>query len=966
MPVVPAQIRKRNGKIVPFEKDKIITAVQKAFFAAMGDAHESEARRITDAVLIEIDKTVAALGADFVPGVEDVQDLVEFSIMEEGFYDVAKTYIIYRFERARVRDHEQEKVRERIEQRELLVQKADGRTELFSIEKVRKVINRAAEGIAGDIDVDALVLQLESEVYDGIASRDIAQALVLVARSFIERDPAYSTLAARLLLQTIVYRDAVRYASDASATFDEQYRSAFVANVERSVELGLLDERMLGFNLAALAGNLKLERDDLLRYLGAQTLTDRYFIRDKKGAGHHRFLETPQMLWMRVAMGLALNEDRKEERALEFYEALSSLRFVNSTPTLFFAGTPHPQLSSCYLSVVGDSLESIYKRYADNAQLSKWAGGIGDSWTRVRATGARILSSGIESNGVVTFLKIQDSSTIAINRSGRRRGATCVYLETWHLDIEDFLELRKNTGDDRRRTHDLNTANWIPDLFMKRVRDDSTWTLFSPDEVPDLHETYGSDFAKRYEEYERAADRGEIRMWKRVRARDLWKKMLTQLFETGHPWITFKDPSNIRSPQDHVGVVHSSNLCTEITLNTIPDEETAVCNLGSVNLARHIRDGALDRGLIGKTVTTAMRMLDNVVDLNFYPMKETRTSNMRHRPIGLGVMGFQDALFMQSIAFDSDACVTFADESMELVSYYAILASSQLAKERGAYQSYPGSKWDHGIFPVDTLDLLEQERGEKVLVDRTSRLDWTPVRESVRQHGMRNSNTMALAPTATIANIAGCFPTIEPIYKNIYVKSNISGTFIVVNEYLVEDLKREGLWNDEMLELIKGQEGNLTRISSIPQRIREKHKEVFAIDSQWLIRGAAHRGKWIDQSQSLNVFYAGTSGKDLSDVYFYAWKAGLKTTYYLRTLGVSSIEQSTVSLEKQLRLDQKREAAREAVAEIKETVAVVTQEKTKPLPSVIAPAPVTVPTPTSSSGSPKLCNIDDPDCEACQ
>jgi len=954
MPLAPVQIRKRNGKIVPFDQDKIITAVKKAFFAATGDSHEKEAIHVNDLVVAEIQKNLELFGADFVPGVEDVQDLVEFSVMEMGFYDVAKTYIIYRFEHARVREREKEKVKERIEHRELLVRKSDGSTELFSIEKIRKILKRASEDIVDDIDIDALIVQLQSEVYDGITSRDIAHSLVLVTRSFIERDPAYSTLAARLLLQTIVYKDSISYSSK-SGSFEQQYKSAFVANMKESIKLGFIDEKMLGFDLDKLASSLKPERDDLLKYLGVQTLCDRYFVRDKKSSEYERYLESPQMMWMRVAMGLSLNESNKEERAIEFYEALSSLRFINSTPTLFHAGTPYPQLSSCYLSVVDDSLESIYKRYADNAQLAKWAGGVGDSWTKVRSTGSLVSSSGIESNGVITFLKIQDSSTIAINRSGRRRGATCVYLETWHLDIEDFLELRKNTGDERRRTHDLNTANWIPDLFMKRVRDDKEWTLFSPNDVEDLHETYGSEFEKRYEEYERACDRGDIRLFKRLAARELWKKMLTQLFETGHPWITFKDPSNIRSPQDHVGVIHSSNLCTEIMLNTIPDEETAVCNLGSVNLAKHMQGEKLDRDLIKQTVTTAMRMLDNVIDLNFYPTKETRTSNMRHRPVGLGIMGFQDALFMHGIAFDSDECVAFADESMELISYHTILSSSDLARERGAYQSYRGSKWDRGIFPVDTIDLLEKERGEAIQVDRVSRLDWTPVRESVKKYGMRNSNTMALAPTATISNIAGCFPTIEPIYKNIYVKSNISGTFIVVNSYLVEDLKKEGLWNDEMLELIKGQEGNLERISSIPQWIREKHKEVFAIDSQWLVKAAAHRGKWIDQSQSLNIFYSGLSGKDLSDIYMYAWKSGLKTTYYLRTLGASNVEQSTVSLEKQVRLDLKKVAAREAVAEIKEAV-IVAQEKTQPLPHASV---------TTTSDA-KLCKIDDPDCEACQ
>lgn len=980
---LPEQIRKRNGHVVSFDTGKITTAIQRAFFAVTGDAHDADARKITTRTLDEVSARMNEL-EDYVPGVEEVQDFVELAIMEAGFYDVAKAYIVYRFEHEKVREQKKEETVERIERSELIVHKRDGRTELFSTSKLRKTLERAARGLHDVIDVDGLVEQVRREVYDGITTPEIAQVLVLNARAFIERDPAYAQLASRLLLDTIVYKDTIGY-QEGAESFEAQYRQAFIDNIKEAVQLELLDERMLNFDLERLADELILEQDDLLRYLGTQTLYDRYFLRDTKTAKTPRVLEAPQMLWMRVAMGLALNEDKKEDRAVSFYRAVSSLRFVPSTPTLFHAGTRHPQLSSCYLSVVGDSLESIFKRYDDNAQLSKHAGGIGDSWTKVRATGARVSSTGITSNGVVPFLKIQDSTTVAINRSGRRRGATAVYLETWHYDIEEFIELRKNTGDDRRRTHDLNTANWIPDLFMKRVREDREWTLFSPDEVPDLHETYGKDFENRYETYEQKAERGEIELFKKVRARDLWKKMLTQLFETGHPWITFKDPSNIRSPQDHAGVVHSSNLCTEITLNTKPDEETAVCNLGSVNLARHMNGATFDRDLIADTVHTAMRMLDNVIDLNFYPTKEAQASNIRHRPVGLGVMGFQDALFMQGIQFDSEDCVRFADESMELVSYHTILASSELAKERGTYQSYKGSKWERGIFPVDTVALLEAERGEQIRIDQTSSLDWMPVREHVARYGMRNSNTMAIAPTATIANIAGCFPTIEPIYKNIYTKANISGTFIVINQYLIEDLKKEGLWNEEMLELIKGQEGDLSNISQIPQRIRDKHKEVFAIDQKWLIKAAAHRGKWMDQSQSLNVFYSGLSGKDLSDIYFYAWDAGLKTTYYLRTLGASGIEQSTVALEKQsANTTQKQQQAVEAVSTIKESVAEAE--------TVVeaAEASVSIANPLKSTGvvrdnaveveeetkvvtksiskdeEVKLCRLDDPDCEACQ
>jgi ribonucleoside-diphosphate reductase alpha chain len=578
---------------------------------------------------------------------------------------------------------------------------------------------------------------------------------------------------------------------------------------------------------------------------------------------------------------------------LEFYNIMSTLRFIPSTPTLFHAGTPHPQLSSCYLNVVEDDLKHIFKVYSDNAMLSKWAGGIGTSWSKLRGTGALIKTAGIYSQGTIPFLKIANDVTVAINRSGRRRGATCVYMENWHIDFEDFLELRKNTGDERRRTHDMNTAAWVSDLFMKRVREDGQWTLFSPDETPELTETYGKQFEKLYEQYEEMADRGELTLTKRIKARDLWKRMLGMLYETGHPWVTFKDPANIRSPQDHVGVVHNSNLCTEITLNTSKDE-TAVCNLGSVNYARHITDKKFDEEKIKETVTTAMRMLDNVIDLNFYPTIEARNSNMKHRPVGLGIMGFQDALYMLDIPFGSEDCVSFADRSMEVISYYAILGSTELARERGAYESFKGSKWDRGIFPVDTIQLLEEERGIATGIDHAERMDWSVVRNAVKQYGMRNSNTMAVAPTATISNIAGSIPGNEPIYKNIYVKSNISGDFIVVNTYLIEDLKRLGIWNAHMLEMLKYHDGSVADIDEVPQEIKSKYKETFEIDMRWLIRAAAMRGKWIDQSQSLNIFYKGSSGKEVSELYQYAWELGVKTTYYLRTLAATQVEKSTV------------------------------------------------------------------------
>ncbi|MCK4774691.1 MAG: ribonucleoside-diphosphate reductase subunit alpha, partial [Candidatus Krumholzibacteria bacterium] len=656
------------------------------------------------------------------------------------------------------------------------------------------------------------------------------------------------------------------------------------------VEAGRLDPRLLKYDLDKLAGELRPEHDRLFTYLGAQVLHDRYFLKNIE----QEILETPQYFWMRVAMGLALAESEDREGwALRFYDILSSLHYVPSTPTLFHSGTTHAQMSSCYLTTVNDDLAHILKSIGDNAQLSKWSGGLGNDWSNIRGTGALIKSTNVGSQGVIPFLKIVDATTAAINRSGKRRGATCVYLEAWHYDFEDFLELRKNTGDERRRTHDTNTASWIPDLFMKRIAEDKEWTLFSPDETPDLHGTYGSDFEERYRAYERMADKGDIRLFRKVRAVDLWRKMITMLFETGHPWITFKDPCNIRSPQDHAGVVHSSNLCTEITLNTSSDE-TAVCNLGSVNLARHVEDGEIAFDRLKYTVETAIRMLDNVIDLNFYPTTEAQNANMRHRPIGLGVMGLQDALYSVEIPFDSDEAVELSDRIQEFVSYHAIFTSSRLAAHKGRYGSYEGSKWDRGIFPYDTVALLESERGASTGVDKRSTMDWAPVRESVRNHGMRNSNCMAIAPTATIANIAGCIPSVEPIYKNMYVKSNFSGEFTIINRYLVDDLKAIDLWDEGMMEKLKYHDGSVQNVTEMSSELRAKYKEVFEIDPVWVVRHAAHRGKWIDQSQSINIFTASTSGKRISHIYTTAWQMGLKTTYYLRTMGASSIEKSTL------------------------------------------------------------------------
>lgn len=938
-------IKKRNGRTVPFNRRKIQIAMEKAARAINPEADVRPFALIVDHVVryIEIECR------NNLPEVEKVQDLVERTLMEHGHYDEAKAYILYRAERAKERENQVEVAETQIS---LNVIDELGEGKIITDSELYARFERAAEGLE-DIDFELLVSRCRQELYDGMKSDELNKAMVLTARSLIERDPNYSKLAARIGLSSL-YREAVGV--EGGEDLDKKYREGFIKNLKFSVEQGRLVKDMLGFDLKQLAEAIKPERDKELEYLGYETLYDRYFLVEEAGT---RRLETPQAFWMRVAMGVALNEKNKEKRAIEFYDVMSQMEYVPSSPTLFHAGTKRPQMSSCYLNTVEDKLEHIFKVYGDNAQLSKYAGGIGSDWTNIRATGAWIGDTNITSQGVIPFLRIANDVTVAINRSGRRRGATAAYLETWHLDVEDFLDLRRNTGDERRRTHDMNTANWIPDLFMKRVNENGRWTLFSPEEVPDLHHTFGKNFEKRYLKYEDKAAQGKIKLFKEVAARDLWRKMITMLFETGHPWITFKDPSNIRSPQDHVGVVHNSNLCTEITLNT-SNQETAVCNLGSVNLSRHMKDGKLNLEKIERSVNTAMRMLDNVIDLNYYPTIEAKNSNLKHRPVGLGIMGFQDALYQADIEFDSDEAVRFADQSMELIAYNAILGSAMLAKERGKYESFEGSKWSRGILPVDTLDLLEQERGMPIGVMRTSSIDWAPVRRAIKKYGMRNSNTMAIAPTATISNITGCFPSIEPIYKNLYVKSNISGNFTVVNSYLVQELKNLGLWNQTVLEEIKQHDGSIAEVSTIPPRIRAKFKEVFDIDTEWLIKAAAYRGKWIDQSQSLNIFFKGSSGKRLADIYMLAWHMGLKTTYYLRTLAASSIEKSTVDLV----------ASREPIVEAKSISepppalaepTVVEIQPTQSLASATA-----IETVESSEGGPKLCLINDPDCEACQ
>ena len=924
------KVIKRTGQVVGFDRERIATAISKAV-RATGEPHVTAVLgngRLHD-LLTDVTTELDDRFVDLYPNVENIQDIVEKHLVKHGLYEVAKRYILYRAEHQKAREERKNRVAERSLLGKLTVVKRDGRAVLFDISEIQEAIQECAHGFDGEIDPDLIARETVRNVFDGISTADIDRAVLMAASSFIERDPAYAKVAARLFMRRI-YREVIGVAR----SHEDGYRQAFVRGIRRGVEQGRFDERLLEFNLGRLADALDTARDDLLNFMGVQTLHERYFAR----AGD-ALLETPQAFWMRVAMGLALQEDDCNERAVSFYQVMSTLRFVPSTPTLFHSGTTHPQLSSCFLTTVEDDLEHIFKSLADNAQLSKWSGGLGNDWSSIRGTGAHIRSTNVESQGVIPFLKIASDVTLAINRSGKRRGATCAYLETWHLDIEDFLDLRRNTGDERRRTHDMNTANWIPDLFMKRVAQDGDWTLFSPDETPDLHDLYGQAFEKRYLEYERKARAGLLARTGTVSALKLWRKMLSMLFETGHPWITFKDPSNIRSPQDHAGVVHSSNLCTEITLNT-SREETAVCNLGSVNLEKHVVDGALQAQTLAATVQTAMRMLDNVIDVCFYPTPEARASNLRHRPVGLGVMGFADALFKLDIPFASREAIAFADRSMELVAHSAVLGSSRLAAERGAYSSYRGSKWDRGLLPQDTLDLLEQERGQRIEVPRGGELDWEPVRAHVREHGMRNSNTMAIAPTATISTISGCFPSIEPIYQNVYVKSNISGEFTVANPYLVSDLKQAGLWDRHLFEELKFHDGSVQAIHAIPERLRAKYRTAFEVDPLHCLRMTAVRGKWIDQSQSHNVFMRGTSGQALSEIYRTAWQLGLKTTYYLRTLAASQVEKSTLG--SRYGFTQKRANGASAA---------------EPAP---APAPA-----DPQPGRSDACDLDE-DCEACQ
>lgn len=820
------------------------------------------------------------------------------------------------------------------------VVKRNGGTEYFDQEKILKAIARASKGFEQDIDTALILKELHRIIYDGVLTKDLSRALIMASTSFIEKDPAYNLLSARLFLGHMYKEVSGKELSVGDAQV--MYRAQFLNAIKKGIELKHLDPRLEEFDLETLALALNPERDNLFKYIGLQTLYERYFLKDERG-----IYELPQIFWMRVAMGLCLNEKDKTKYTLEFYNLLSTLRFVSSTPTLFHAATLHPQLSSCYLTYVEDDLDVIFKCLKDNANMSKWSGGVANSWTSLRGTGSMIRSIKMNSQGIVPFLKLANDVVAAIYRSGSRRGATVAYLEVWHYDIEDFLDLKRNTGDERRRTHDMNTAAWVPDLFMKRVLANEDWTLFSPDDARDLHHIYGRAFEQRYLEYEQKVASGELKLYKKIPAQQLWRKMLSRLFETGHPWITFKDPCNVRSPQDHVGVVHSSNLCTEITLNT-SQEETAVCNLGSINFAKHMKDGQLDKELLAQTVKTAVRMLDNVIDINFYPTAEGKFSNLKHRPLGLGIMGLQNALFEMNLPFEDQKTLAFCDTSMEFISYHAIMASSELAKEHGAYASFKGSKWDRGLFPIDTIDLLEQERGMPIEQSRTSTMDWAPVREHVKKYGLRNSNIMAIAPTATISNIAGSFPCIEPQFKNIYVKANMSGEFTIVNEHLVEDLKKLGLWSQDMLDTIKYFDGSIQNIPQIPQHLKDKYKEAFEIDPLWLLKLTSVRGKWIDQSQSHNVFMKGVSGKMLNDIYINSWKLGLKTNYYLRTLGASQIEKSTL------------DAKKFGFTQIREYSTVEAK------PAATAAEAYRASTDVVQEENVAACRIDNPECESCQ
>ncbi|AHG39972.1 ribonucleotide-diphosphate reductase subunit alpha [Pseudomonas syringae CC1557] len=942
----PGQLRviKRNGTVVPYTDDKITVAITKAFLAVEG-GNAAASSRIHDTVARLTEQVSATFKRRMPSGgtihIEEIQDQVELALMRAGEQKVARDYVIYRDSRAKERAGRA--TEEHVQAHpSIRITLADGSFAPLDMGRLNTIVTEACEGLA---EVDANLIQTETlkNLYDGVALKDVNTALVMTARTLVEREPNYSFVTARLLMDTLRAEGLGFLGVAESATHHEMadlYAKALPAYVATGIKFELLNPVLAEFDLEKLGKAINHERDQQFTYLGLQTLYDRYFIH-KDGV---RF-ELPQIFFMRVAMGLAIEEKAREDRAIEFYNLLSSFDYMSSTPTLFNAGTLRPQLSSCYLTTVPDDLSGIYHAIHDNAMLSKFAGGLGNDWTPVRALGSYIKGTNGKSQGVVPFLKVVNDTAVAVNQGGKRKGAVCAYLETWHMDIEEFIELRKNTGDDRRRTHDMNTANWIPDLFMKRVFDDGPWTLFSPSEVPDLHDLTGKAFQERYEYYEALTEYpGKVKLFKTIQAKDLWRKMLSMLFETGHPWLTFKDPCNLRSPQQHVGVVHSSNLCTEITLNTNKDE-IAVCNLGSINLPNHIVDGKLDTDKLKRTVDVAVRMLDNVIDINYYSVPQAKNSNLRHRPVGLGIMGFQDALYLQHIPYGSDAAVQFADTSMEAVSYYAIQASCDLADERGAYETFQGSLWSKGILPLDSQQILIEQRGEKYIsVDLKETLDWAPVRARV-QKGIRNSNIMAIAPTATIANITGVSQSIEPTYQNLYVKSNLSGEFTVINPYLVRDLKARGLWDSVMINDLKYYDGSVQQIERIPQELKELYATAFEVDTKWIVDAASRRQKWIDQAQSLNLYIAGASGKKLDVTYRMAWYRGLKTTYYLRALAATSTEKSTVNTGKLNAVSSGGHGPDDS--------AITAPRPTEAAPA--GPAPV-----------PKACAIDEPDCEACQ
>ena len=927
-------VRKRDGRVLTFEPALITKAIQKAFCAEhkFSEINQLDAEQllvadsITELVVSEVKEEALT---DKGVTVEHIQDVVERQLMKQEYFSVARRYILYRAEHNKIRQLRAEERMDSTDPFPGTMVNRGGQLENLDFDRLRSQVDSACAGLDQSCSSGELLEEVEKQFFNGITPREIGRSMVLAARARIEKDPEYDTVAGRLVLN-IIYRESLGK-SVASGDLKVLYHEKFVEFIQTGIDAQRISPELATFDLTELADAIDSERDALFPYLGLQTIYDRYLLH----IDGRRF-EAPQYFWMRVAMGLAIQEENKTARAIEFYNILSTFRFTSATPTLFNSGTLHPQLSSCYLSTVTDNLDSIFKAIGDNAKLSKWAGGLGNDWTNIRATNSHIKGTNGQSQGVIPFLKVVSDTAVAVNQGGKRKGAVCSYLESWHLDVEEFLDLRKNTGDERRRTHDMHTANWIPDLFMKRVTDKKDWTLFSPDETPDLHDLYGKAFEERYEQYEEMAAEGKIKLTRTIPAVDLWRKMLTRVFETGHPWITFKDPSNIRSPQDHSGVVHSSNLCTEILLNTSADE-TAVCNLGSINMLNHITDEKLDLEKLEATVNTAVRMLDNVIDINFYPTDEAKNANHRHRPVGLGLMGFQDALSACGISYASEEAVDFADKSMEAISYFAISASSNLAGERGTYSSYKGSKWDRGLLPIDTVAILEEERGMPIDMDKSMSMDWGKVRELVSKQGIRNSNVMAIAPTATISTIVGVTQSIEPTYKHLFVKSNLSGEFVQVNVKLVNELKERGLWDGDMLEKIKYFDGALGEIPDLPEDIKGRYATAFEIDPSWIIRCASRRQKWLDMGQSLNLYLGQPSGRRLDEMYRMAWQAGLKTTYYLRSLGATQVEKSTVDINKfgvQPRWMKNASASADINVERQPEV--------------------------------QQCSIDNPDCEACQ